>query len=283
MSERYARAFARLRERGEGAFVPFTVLGDPNPEASLEIVRALVRGGADMLELGLPFSDPIADGPTIQAADVRALAAGTTMAQAWAIIAAIREAEPALPIGLLVYANLVETHGARAFYSAAAAAGVDSVLVADVPSLEAAPYAAEAQRAGIAPVLIATPSASDAHLERIAALCRGYTYVVTRAGVTGAEAHVELDHRALLAKLRALGAPPPLLGFGISTPEHVRTALQAGAAGAISGSAIVSRIAEHGRELVGLLVQLERFVREMKRATALGPAAPAGAPEGAPG
>lgn len=269
MAERYALLFARLRAEGEGAFVPFTVLGDPDPATSLEIVRTLVQSGADALELGLPFSDPVADGPTIQAADVRALAAGTRLKHAWSLIRAVRDECPGLPIGLLVYANLVERHGAPAFYATAAAAGVDSVLVADVPTLEAPPYAAAALAAGILPVLIATPSCSDATLREIARLGRAYTYVVARSGVTGADTTApRLDGR-ILERLAAVQAAPALLGFGIADPAHVRTALALGAAGAISGSAIVQRIARHLDAPGELLRALAAFVREMKAATRL--------------
>src|SRR5262245_7088296 len=160
MSERYQRLFRRLQEAAEGAFVPFTVLGDPDPRTSSDILRALVAGGADALELGIPFSDPLADGPTIQAASSRALAAGVRPAHAWDLLASLRRDLPELPIGLLVYANLVEARGVDRFYAQAAACGVDSVLVADVPTLEAQPYVHLAQRHGILPVLIAAPNST---------------------------------------------------------------------------------------------------------------------------
>ena len=270
MSDRYAQTFERLRRRREGAFVPFTVLGDPDPETSLEIVRALVRGGADILELGLPFSDPVADGPTIQSADVRALESGTTIADAWRITSQVRAEFPDVPMGLLVYANLVEGPGPAKFYADAAAAGVDSVLIADVPTIEAAPYVQVAEQQGVLPVLIATPTADDTQLAAIAELTRGYTYVVTRAGVTGADDRAQVDQSTLLGKLAALGAPPALLGFGISKPEHVRMALTAGAAGAISGSAVVAiveRLAGAADARSSMIEALESFVREMKQAT----------------
>lgn len=272
MSDRYAETFERLKQRGEGAFVPFTVLGDPDPETSLEIVRALVRGGADILELGLPFSDPVADGPTIQSADIRALESGTTIADAWRITSQIRTEFPEVPMGLLVYANLVEGPGPDKFYAGAAAAGVDSVLIADVPTLEAPPYARVAAEQGVLPVLIATPTADDVQLAAIAKLTRGYTYVVTRAGVTGVDDQAQVDQSALLGKLAALGAPPALLGFGISKPEHMRMALTAGAAGAISGSAVVAiieRLAGAAGGPSSMIEALEGFVREMKQATQL--------------
>jgi tryptophan synthase alpha chain len=256
---RYRAMFAASK----GVFVPFLVLGDPTPDESFEAAEALVRSGADALELGIPFSDPIADGPIIQAADVRALNAGTRPRDALAIIARLRAAHPELPIGLLVYANLV---GDR-FYADAHDAGVDSVLVADAPTLEAQPYVDAALRNGIEPVLIATPNASDGDLAAIAKLSRGYTYVVSRAGVTGTEHAAGLDHRGLLERLRQLRAPPSLLGFGISTPEHVRAAIAAGAAGAISGSATVAIIERHLDDRERRIAALEEFTRGMKAAT----------------
>ncbi len=264
---RYAEMFARLAQQGAGGFVPFVLLGDPNPALSAEILRALVRGGADALELGIPFSDPVADGPTIQAASVRALAAGVRTADCWRLIADFRVEHPEIPIGLLVYANLVEGPGRDAFYAAAAGAGVDSVLVADVPCFEVEPYARSAEAHGIDAVLIAPPNADEDRLRQIAELGRGYTYVVTRAGVTGADESVEPAYRGLLSRLAALGAPPAVLGFGISAPAHVRTALAAGAAAVISGSAIVDRIARHRAEPEVLLREVEEFVRAMKGAT----------------
>jgi tryptophan synthase alpha chain len=265
--DRYGAIFARLAARSEGAFVPFVVLGDPSPDESLAVVRALADAGADALELGIPFSDPIADGPTIQAAAVRALAAGTRPALALAVVASVRETHPELPIGLLVYANLVEAPGLDDFYARVAAAGVDSVLVADVPALEAAPYAGAAARHGVAPVLIATPNASEGDLAHIAQLTRGYTYVVTRAGVTGAERAAGGGLESTLAALARHGAPPALVGFGVSAPEHVEAALRAGAAGAISGSAVVAIVEGYRRDRGACLSALGAFVRRMKRAT----------------
>ena len=267
MRDRYAETFGKLRARGEGAFIPFAVLGDPDLETSLTLVRALVRAGADALELGIPFSDPVADGPTIQAADVRALAAGVDTAGALSLVRAVREEYPDLPVGLLVYANLVVARGARTFYRAAAAAGVDSVLVADVPTVEAEPFVGDALAEGILPVLIATPTCSGAHLEAVARLSRGYTYVVTRTGVTGVDDAAQTDHRGLCARLERLGAAPPVLGFGISRPRHVREALAAGAAGAISGSAVVKLMEKNLADPRAAVTALEEFVAAMKRAT----------------
>jgi len=252
---RYAAMFAK----GEGVFGAFVMLGDPDLETSAAILDALVEGGADMLELGIPFSDPVADGPVIQAAAERALRQGVTPGDCFALLGAFRERHPQVPVGILTYANLVLARGRDAFYRSAAAAGVDSVLVADVPLFEAAPYAAAARAYGVDPVLIAAANTPEARLREIASLGGGYTYCVARAGVTGAGDTVRFDHGAMLATLRQADAPPPIFGFGISRPEHVCAALEAGAAGVISGSAIVERIA------AGAPVQ--DFIREMKAAT----------------
>ncbi len=254
---RYAAMFERLARRGEGALGGFLMLGDPEPNASAAMLDALVEGGADMVEVGIPFSDPIADGPVIQVAAARALAAGVRTADCFDLIAGFRARHPDVPIGVLTYANIVAAKGVESFCAALAEAGTDSLLIADVPSLEAEPFAAAALAAGIAPVLIAAPNTPDATIARIAAMSRGYTYCVARSGVTGAGDAPRLAHRTLFDRLAQHGAPPPVLGFGISTAEHVRAALQAGAAGVICGSAIVERAVGDGpagvRELVGKL------------------------------
>jgi tryptophan synthase alpha chain len=261
---RYAAMFERLAGRGEGAFGAFAMLGDPDLATSAAILDALVEGGADMIEVGIPFSDPIADGPVIQAAADRALSAGVTPADCFRLLAEFRARHPEVPVGILTYANLVVARGRDSFYRAAAEAGVDSVLVADVPLFEAPPFVESARAAGIDPVLIAAQNTPPETLRRIAELCDGYTYCVARAGVTGARDDVAFDHRALLETLAAAEAPPPVFGFGISRPEHVRAALEAGAAGAISGSAVVT-LAEANRD--DPAPALRRFVAAMKAAT----------------
>lgn len=261
MSTRYEDMFSRLALERRGAFIPFAMLGNPDAIRCLDHLRELVRGGADALELGLPFSDPIADGPVIQAAATRALAAGVKRKDCWRIVGTIRKENPRLPIGLLVYGNLVYHRAPAEFYQEAVAAGVDSVLIADLPVHEAGELTAIARKAGIAPVFIAPPNADEARLAAIARAGAGYTYVTSREGVTGADAQLRRDQGALIGRLKALGAPPPVLGFGIATPDHVRAALAMGASGAISGSAIVRLLSEGGA--------VPDFVRAMKAATVL--------------
>jgi tryptophan synthase alpha chain len=257
---RYDAMFARCAAAGEGAFGAFLMLGDPDPAASAALLDALVEGGADMVELGIPFSDPVADGPVIQAAALRALGAGVRTAQCLELVAGLRARHAEVPIGILTYANIVAARGIETFCSELAAAGVDSLLVADVPSIEAEPYAAAARATGLDLVMIAAPNTPPATLARIAELSSGYTYCVARAGVTGADAELALDHGSLFAALTKAGAPPPVLGFGISTPEQVRQGIASGAAGVISGSAIVARASEGP-------AAVRAFVAELKAAT----------------
>nr|WP_086939587.1 tryptophan synthase subunit alpha [Thaumasiovibrio occultus] len=265
--DRYQAAFSALAEKNEGAFVPFVTIGDPNPELSLQIIDTLVEAGADALELGFPFSDPLADGPTIQGANIRALEAGTTPTLCFEMLAKVREKHPDVPVGLLIYANLVFANGVDNFYAACAKAGVDSVLVADVPVDASEEFRVAAQAHGVHPIFIAPPNADEATLKKVAELGGGYTYLLSRAGVTGTEtkAGMPVDH--LLDALKRFDAPPAVLGFGIAQPEQVKAAIDAGAAGAISGSAVVKIIETHADAPQALLSELSNFVSSMKAAT----------------
>lgn len=265
--ERYEQLFKQLQERKEGAFVPFVTLGDPSPEQSLKIIDTLIDAGADALELGIPFSDPLADGPTIQNAALRAFASGVTPTQCFEMLAAIRQKHPTIPIGLLMYANLVFSRGIDEFYAQCAKAGVDSVLIADVPVEESAPFRQAALRHNVAPIFICPPNADDDLLRQIASYGRGYTYLLSRAGVTGAENRAALPLHHLIEKLTEYHAAPPLQGFGISSPDQVTASIGAGAAGAISGSAIVKIIENNLDKPAVMLEELGAFVRAMKAAT----------------
>lgn len=261
---RYAAMFERCRAERRIAFGGFLMLGHPSPAATPALLDALVAGGADMVELGIPFSDPVADGPVIARAGKQALDAGVTPADCLTMIARFRARHPGVPVGILTYANIVMARGRAAFARELYVAGADSLLVADLPSLEAAPWCADFREAEVAPVLIAAPHTPEPALAQISALSRGYTYCVARMGVTGTNAAPKLSHGLLFDALDRLGAPPPVLGFGISSPDHVRAAAGSGAAGAICGSAIVERG-------VAGPAAVRNFVRSMAAATALHP------------
>jgi tryptophan synthase alpha chain len=268
LSTRYQVLFNQLAREQRGAFIPFVTIGDPTAELSFNIIKTLIDAGADALELGIPFSDPSADGVTIQKAANRALTAGINSDICFAILAKVRAYAPELPIGLLLYGNLVFARGLEKFYQDAANAGVDSVLIADLPVRESAPFITAAQKAGINPIFIAPPNASDASLQNIAKYSQGYTYVLSRAGVTGSNSEVSHATEQLIAKLNGYRAAPSIQGFGISTPAQVTAAMRCGAAGAISGSAVVSIIEQHLSEPEMMLSALTKFVSQMKAATA---------------
>src|SRR6476661_9553639 len=176
---------------GEGAFGAFLMLGDPDLESSARLLDAVVEGGADMIEVGIPFSDPVADGPVIQAAAQRAFAAGVRVADCLDLIASLRARNSDVPIGILTYANIVVARAG--FMRDAAEAGADSLLIADVPALEAEPFARDMQQAGIEPVLIAAANTPEPTLQRVAGISKAYTYCVSRAGITGTHAGGEFD------------------------------------------------------------------------------------------
>lgn len=275
---RYEKLFADLASRGEGAFVPFVMLGDPTPADSLEIIRTLVNAGADALELGVPFSDPVADGPTIQKSHLRALDNGATVEGSLKLIRQIRAEFPDLPLGMLIYGNVPFTRGLEPFYQEFKDAGADSILLPDVPVREGKPFIAAAKKAGIAPIFVAPAQASEATLEGVAAHSEGYIYAISRDGVTGTERESKTTGlKDVVANVTRFGGAPVLLGFGISTPQHVADAIAAGASGAITGSAITKIIESHCvgshpeparvTDLEGLKKELAEFVSAMKQAT----------------
>jgi len=251
---RYATMFERLN--GHGAFGAFLMLGDPDLKTSAQLLDALVEGGADMIEVGIPFSDPVADGPVIQAAACRALAAGVRVSDCLELLAGFRARHPAVPVGILTYANIVAAR--TGFMRDAAEAGADSLLIADVPVLEAERFTGDMEQAGIEPVLIVAANTPEPTLKRIASLSKAYTYCVSRAGITGTHAGGEFD-AGLIQRVKVAGAPPPVFGFGISRPEHVRRALSAGAKGVICGSAIVDLVSRRG--------DVASFVQSLKAVT----------------
>ena len=233
---RYARMFDRLKARGEGALGAFLMLGDPDLETSASLLDACGRSRCRHDRGRDPVSDPIADGPVIQAAAKRALKCGVGVGDCFRLIAHFRRRHQDVPIGILTYANLIVA--GTGFMRNAAAAGADSLLIADVPALEAEPFVSEMTQSGLEPVLIAAANTPGETLLKIARLSRAYTYCVSRAGITGTHAGGEFDH-SLVSRLNDAGAPPAVFGFGISEPDHVRAALDAGAVGVICGSAIV--------------------------------------------
>ena len=240
---RFNDLFAMVKIQQRVAKIPFLMLGDPTMERSLDTINAVIKSGADALELGIPFSDPIADGPIVAQASNRARNQGVMPLDCLAMIAQIRQHHPTLPIGLLVYANIVNHLGINRFYALAYKAGVDAVLIPDVPTIEAPPFCQAAKQNHIQPVLIATMNCNDEDLKRVAKLSEGFSYVVTRKGVTGTDKKCEFgDTQVITQKLKDFHAPPAVFGFGIKNAQDVQSAYEHGAVGVIIGSALIESL-----------------------------------------
>ena len=260
---RIKAAFAAARAAKRAAFIPYITAGDPNLGRTPDLVRALRRGGADLLELGVPFSDPIADGPTNQRAAERALAAGTSLAGVLDTVREIRRSEE-IPIVLFTYANPVMSYGVERFADDAADAGVDGVLFTDVPVEEMTDFRPVLKRARLDPVLLVTPTSTRDRMRAASRMGRGFLYLVSRTGVTGAQRDLDSELAANIRAVRRVTRLPVAVGFGISTPSHVRK-VAALADGVVVGSAIVDRVARVG-DSNELADAVQRFVTPLVEA-----------------
>jgi tryptophan synthase alpha chain len=261
---RLSSAFARLREKAgidkEPALVAYVTAGDPDLATSCDIVRGIARGGADVIEIGVPFSDPIADGPVIQRASERALAAGGSLTRALEIVHTVRK-DIDTPIVLFTYVNPVLRMGAEAFAKKAAADGVDGVLMLDLPIEESESMHRTLGEAGLDQIFLISPTTTEARLREAAALGSGFLYAISRLGVTGARDNVAGTAKPVVEAVRKVTTMPVALGFGISRPDHVREAC-AYADAAVVGSALVQVIADAPKGQAA--AEAERFVRWLK-------------------
>lgn len=253
--------FSNLRRP---AFIGFTVAGDPDKETCIRAARALIEGGADILELGVPFSDPVADGPIIQKADERALAAGTNIDNVFDIVRTLRMKSD-VPIVFLAYYNMIYHRGIDRFYREAREAGVDGILIADMPVEESDEVYRTALQYGIDPIFLITQTTSEERIRKIAARAHGYLYLVAALGVTGVRDTVSAGAIELLQKVRQLTKVPLALGFGISTPDHVAICADAGADGIIVGSALVDIVGRNQADPEKIERDLKSFVIRMKK------------------
>jgi tryptophan synthase alpha chain len=258
---RIADTFARLRAARTPGLVTYVTAGDPDLPRTAGILRALDRGGADVVEVGVPFSDPLADGPVIQRATERALAGGTTLVKVLDLLEGMR-ATFRPPVVIFSYANPIFRLGAEAFADRAQAAGVDGVLVLDLPIEEADEFRGLMAARGIDTVLLLSPTTSDERLRRAAALGSGFLYAISRLGVTGVRDHLAEGAEEMVARIRRVTDMPVALGFGISRPEHVRE-VGRWADAAVVGSALVNVIAEAGAS-PELESKVEEYVRWLK-------------------
>ena len=254
-------AFRELRQQRRCGLVTYVTAGDPDLERSREILVRLAHAGADILEVGVPFSDPLADGPVIQRATERAIAAGSTLVKVLGMVSDVRPLVNA-PIVIFTYANPILRMGLDEFVQRARQAGVDGVLTLDVPPEESAQFREALSRARIDTIFLLSPTTSAERIRRAAALGTGFLYGISRLGVTGAREAVADSARELAARVRAETGMPLALGFGLSRPEHVRAVAEFADA-AVVGSALVNVIAEHGQSQ-SLFAEVERYVRWLK-------------------
>jgi tryptophan synthase alpha chain len=261
VSQRLTETFALLRAGGTPGLVTYVTAGDPGYARSRDIVRALDRAGADVIELGVPFSEPLADGPVIQRATERALAGGMTLAKTLDLVEELR-GELRAPIVLFTYANPIYRLGLDAFAARARQAGVDGVLALDLPIEEAGPLQARLTAEAIDTIFLVSPTTTDDRLRRAGELGSGFLYGISRLGVTGIRADVAEGASALATRMRAASPLPVALGFGLSRPEHIRDVGQ-WADAAVVGSALVDVIARAG-DSPAVAAEVERFVRWLK-------------------
>lgn len=262
---RLAKRFAALRERGEKALVCFVTAGDPDAERTVEIVRTLAEAGADAVEIGLPFSDPLADGPSIQASSQRALEGGMTTRKALDCIRAIRQAAPELPLILMTYYNPILRYGLESYAQDAKAAGADAHIVTDLTPEEAGEWKRISVANDLDTIFLLAPTSTAERIDVVAKLSTGFVYCVSRTGVTGARQDVPAELTEVVARIKAQTHEPVCVGFGISKPEHVRQ-ITAFADGAVVGSALVDLIHRH-RDDPALLDQVRDYVQGLKGAT----------------
>jgi tryptophan synthase alpha chain len=252
--------------KGKGALITYVMGGDPDPETTEKVVEALIAGGADIIELGIPFSDPIADGKSIQEAAVRSLASGTEPADVLKIVTRIKKNHD-VPIAIMTYYNILYSPGLERFLTQARDAGVDGLIIPDLPLDETADYSKLARKHSLDTILLAAPTTPPERMRALVKHSTGFLYLVSLLGVTGARSRVSEETIKLVrsAKKYTRGKIPLGVGFGISRPEHVRAVLEAGADAVIVGSSIVNMVASvKPRER--MLREVENYVRSLKTA-----------------
>lgn len=246
--------------RNGKAFIPFITCGDPDLETTGKVVREMVRNGADLIELGIPFSDPTAEGPVIQAANLRALSGGVTTDRIFDFVRELRT-DVTVPLVFMTYANVVFSYGAERFLQNCEAAGISGIILPDVPFEEKAEFDTVCAQHGVDLISMVAPTSED-RIAMIAKEAKGFLYVVSSLGVTGTRTEITTDIGAMVRLIRANTDIPCAIGFGISTPQQAET-MAGYADGVIVGSAIVRQIAEYGRDAA---VEVGKYVREMKEA-----------------
>ncbi|QCI15952.1 tryptophan synthase subunit alpha [Buchnera aphidicola] len=264
---RYKKMFKKLSMLKEGCFVPFVVLGDPTLEISIKIIKILIENGIDALEIGIPFSDPLADGPIIQKSSLRALSNKNTFLEYFDILKSLRTQYKEIPIGILIYANLIYNQGINNFYLQCLSSGIDSVLIADVPIEESKIFYNNANKYKIDSIFICPPDANDDLLKKISLYAKGYIYVLSRLGITGKEDDIFSLSQNFIKRIKKYTSIPLLQGFGISNTEQVKKAITSGLSGIICGSAIIEIIEKNLINQDLMFKKIKAFVKLLKKST----------------
>lgn len=262
----YSEIFEKSKKSGEGIFIPFIVAGDPNYDTSLEIAKILVDNGADALEIGFPFSDPVADGASVQNADIRAFNGGMNIEKCFKFLKEVRQYTDK-PIGLLLYYNLVYKYGIDEFYERLNDIGVNAVLIADLPPEESKDVMEVAECRNIEQIFIVSQATNNERLKEITKKVGGFIYIASVMGTTGARTEIESNTTELIKRIKKHTTIPTCVGFGISKPEHVKEVLNAGADGAIVGSALINIIADNLNDTEKMFSKIGEYVSIMKQAT----------------
>ena len=259
-----------LKKKGKKVFVPFLVIGDPDEETFFQIIQ-VIEPFADIIELGIPYTDPVADGPVIQSADARAFSAGMDFAMACKLIKKVRE-HTAKPIVILTYCNVIgiEENRKESTLSRLAKAGVNGIIIADMPIEESHMYLPTVKQYGMDLIFLVAPTTTPSRLNEISNKATGFLYLVALKGVTGARSHLLKDTSELITRVKEINVDvPAYVGFGISKPEHVEGILGSGADGVIVGSAIIKKIEENIQNKTKMLDEIQKFVKSLKNATML--------------
>lgn len=260
--DRIQKTFDRCRQEGRSAFVAYICIGDPNPETSLEVARTLLRNGVDILELGMPFSDPLADGLTNQLAAQRALESGMTTATTWELTRKLREEFPDAPLIYYCYFNQVFAKQPEVFLRSTAEAGADGVLILDLPPEESEEILTLSRECGLANIFIVAPTTSPQRLKKITDVASGFIYYVSREGVTGVRDQLATGLDEALGQIRKATSLPVVVGFGISTQSHVREVARL-ADGVVVGSALVNQVAASPQDSAQIQQNLTRLMQEL--------------------
>ncbi len=264
---RISERFERLRRTGSGAFIPYVCVGDPDCDFTLAQIERLAKAGADILEIGLPFSDPVADGPVIQAAMNRSLSSGFKTKNLFELVSTARMRGIDQPIVVMTYYNPLLKFGVKSFCEKLSKAGGDGLLVVDLPPEESEELDGLAKANGLDVVRLVAPSTSDSRIDLVVSRTSGFVYAVSVAGITGARAQLPQTAGILLSRITARTMIPVVLGFGVSSPSHVKEALSMGASGIVEGSRLISTYSESLANKNEALDMIERHAKEMKAAT----------------